>query len=142
MKNNILNAELISRNKFSQDDLNLLKEKMESREDFIIFYSIFMEVMELNFSGYLEIYLEDVDVESDLQDSIVKMLLDLDDIIPGSLSNDSKIEWISSQHISNVWYKDNNIWCEKTTDNTDRDFFDDEWPGDYDSFNDLDDNNW
>ena len=149
MKNNILNAELISNNKFSQRDLDLLKEKMEMKEDYIILYSVFSDVMELNFNGCLEIYLEDVEVESDLQEVIEKMVYDLDDLIPGGLSNDSKIEWIASQHVSTVWYKDNNNWIEKTTDSSDRDFFDNEWADDYDdtfgydNFNDgLDDNNW
>jgi hypothetical protein len=149
MKNNILNVELISNNKLKQSDLDSLKEKMEVREDFILLYSVFMEVMELNFNGCMEIYLEDVEIESDLQEAISKMIYDLDEIVPGGLSNDSKIEWITPQHISNVWYKDNNNWLEKTTDTTERDFFDDEWSDDYDrtygfdDFNDgIDDNNW
>ena len=149
MKNNILNAELISNNKFTQKDLDLLKEKMELKEDFIILYSVFSDVMELNFNGCLEIYLEDVEIESDLQEVIEKMVYDLDEIVPGGLSNDSKVEWIASQHVSTVWYKDSGEWIEKTTDSSDREFFDNEWAEDYDdsydndNFNDgLDDNEW
>jgi len=149
MKNNLLNVELISNKKLDKSDLEVIKERMESKEDFILLYSFFIEVMELNFSGYMEIYLEDVEIEQDLQESISKMIYDLDEIVPDGLSNDSKIEWISQHHISNVWYKDNNIWLEKTSGARERDFFDDNWEEDYDKTygcddfgEEFDDDNW
>jgi hypothetical protein len=57
------------------------------------------------------------------------MLEDLDLIIPGGLTNDSKIEWSSTSSISPIniiYYKDNNEWIEKISE-SEMDFFNDEW---------------
>ena len=60
-----------------------------------------------------------------------KIVKELDSIIPGGLSNDSKIEWASTlPSINTVWYKDNNNWVERVTE-VEREFFDEsEWEDD------------
>ena len=131
-----LNAELISNKKFNKISLDEIKKNMESREDFIAFYSIFMDYsMQMNFSDFIEIYIEDFFMDIDLQNDIQPMLKDLDKLIPGGLSNDSKIEWSSGlSPITVVWYKDNNTWTEKISE-SEIDFIDEDWTEneDYDS---------
>jgi hypothetical protein len=104
---------------------------MELVEDSILIYNIFIDCMETNFNGCLEIYVEDLELESDLQNDLEKIVKELDSIIPGGLSNDSKIEWASTlPSINTVWYKDNNNWVERVTE-VEREFFDEsEWEDD------------
>ena len=136
MQGYTLNAELISNKKFDKSSLEEIKKNMESREDFIAFYSIFIDYsMQMNFSDYIEIYIEDFVMDIDLQSDIQPMLKDLDDLIPGGLANDSKIEWSSSlSPVTVVWYKDNNVWTEKISE-SDVEFLDEGWndQDDYDS---------
>ena len=152
MKNHVLNAELISNKKFTSQDIEALKEKMELNEDYIVLYRIFIESMGNDFNGCLEIYVEDLEMEIDLQEMIEKMILDLDETIPGGFSNDSKIEWsCGSPMITTVWYKDNNNWIEKITE-SDREYFgsqvwdDDDYDNTLGGYNDFDegyeDDNW
>ena len=70
MKNYILNAELITNNKFKASEILDIKLLMESREDFIILYNIFIDCMEPNFNEYLEIYVDDVELYTDLQNDL------------------------------------------------------------------------
>lgn len=152
MQGYILNVELISNNKFKKEELEEIKELLESREEYIAFYILFAEVIQLNFSNHIEIYLEDRLIENDIQQDIEKMLEDLDSIIPGGLVNDSKIEWSSTSdisHINMIYYKDNDEWIEKISE-SELDFFNDEWmdeddeidPYERKSSNDFDDENW
>lgn len=131
MQNYILNAELISNRKFTPSEISDIKLKMETFEDSILIYNIFIECMEPNFNGCLEIYVEDLEMESDLQNDLERIVKELDTIIPGGLSNDSKIEWSSNlPSISTVWYKDNGNWFERVTE-VEREFFDEsEWEDD------------
>ena len=131
MQNYILNAELISNRKFTSEEITDIKLKMELVEDSILIYNIFIDCMETNFNGCLEIYVEDLELESDLQNDLEKIVKELDSIIPGGLSNDSKIEWASTlPSINTVWYKDNNNWVERVTE-VEREFFDEsEWEDD------------
>lgn len=126
MQGYILNVELISNLKFDSELFDELKGKMESREDFIAFYSVFLDFIQLNFNKFVEIYIEDYVVENDLQSDLEAMLKDLDSIIPGGLSNDSKIEWASSlSPLSVIWYKDNGVWNETVSENME--FSDEDW---------------
>jgi hypothetical protein len=129
MQGYILNVELISNNKFKKEELEGIKELLESREEYIAFYILFSEAIQINFSNHIEIYLEDRLIENDIQQDIEKMLEDLDLIIPGGLVNDSKIEWSSTSSISPIniiYYKDNNEWIEKISE-SEMDFFNAEW---------------
>lgn len=135
MRNHLLNAEIISNKKFTREELEEVKNRMEVSEDFLPLYSVFINSLDLNFSGHLELYIEDLEMEFDFQESISRMMEDLDEIVPGGLSNDSKIEWtVGNTSINTVWYKDNNEWVERVSE-SDRDFLVDErWNGsDYDS---------
>ena len=86
MQNYILNAELISNRKFTPSEISDIKLKMETFEDSILVYNIFIECMEPNFNGCLEIYVEDLEMESDLQNDLERVVKELDTIIPGALS--------------------------------------------------------
>jgi hypothetical protein len=137
MKNYTLNVELISRKKLTPAQILDIKSDMDSKDDFLNVYTIFLDFMEINFNGFLEIYVEDLSLDSNLQEEIEMMINHLDNIIPGGLSNDSKIEWNSIDPPLNVvWYKENNKWIEKESE-LDVDFFiEDEWIDD----EDFDDN--
>ena len=50
MQNYILNAEIMSNKKFTPSEMADIKLVMESREDFIILYNIFIDCMESNFN--------------------------------------------------------------------------------------------
>jgi len=143
MKNYILNAELITNNKFTAKEILDIKLLMESREDFIILYNIFIDCMESNFNRCLEIYVEDVELDTDLQNDLEKAVKDLDSIIPGGLSNDSKIEWTAgTPAINTVWYKDNGDWFERISESereffSDAEFEDDDYDNSFGGYNDL-----
>ena len=150
MQGYTLNAELVSNKKFDESSLAEIKNSMESKEDFIAFYSIFAESMQISFNDFIEIYVEDYILENDLQNDLGRMLKDLDLTIPGGLCNDSKIEWVSDfSNITVVWYKDNGSWIETITD-TESDFLDDWMNQDsydrddlYEGYSDnSDDDNW
>jgi hypothetical protein len=152
MKNHVLNAELISNKKFNSEEIKNLKEQMDLNEDYIVLYGIFMESMGNDFNGCLEIYVEDVELENDLLETIERMLKNLDELIPGGLSNDSKLEWSSGIPLMNtVWYKDNNNWIERASE-SEREFFtgnaweDDDYDNTLGGYNDydqgLEDSNW
>jgi|TARA_R110000868_G_scaffold89874_1_gene249871 hypothetical protein len=143
MKNYILNAELITNNKFTASEILDIKLLMESREDFIILYNIFIDCIESNFNGFLEIYVEDVELDTDLQNDLEKVVNDLDSIIPGGLSNDSKIEWTAgTPAINTVWYKDNGDWFERISESereflSDAEFEDDDYDNSLGGYNEY-----
>jgi hypothetical protein len=143
MQNYILNAEIMTNRKFTPSEILDIKSVMESREDFIILYSIFIDCMEPNFNGCLEIYVEDLELDTDLQNDLEKVVNDLDTLIPGGLSNDSKIEWTAgTPAINTVWYKDNGNWIERISESereffSDADFEDDDYDNSFGGYNDL-----
>ena len=143
MQNYILNAEIMSNKKFTPSEMADIKLVMESREDFIILYNIFIDCMESNFNGCLEIYVEDLELDTDLQNDLEKVVKDLDSIIPGGLSNDSKIEWTTGTHaINTFWYKDNGNWFERISESereffSDSNFEDDDYDNPFRGYNDL-----
>ena len=143
MQNYILNAEIMSNKKFTPSEISDIKLLMESREDFIILYNIFIDCMESNFNGCLEIYVEDLELDTDLQNDLEKVVKDLDSIIPGGLSNDSKIEWTTgTPAINTVWYKDNGNWFERISESereffSDSNFEDDDYDNPFRGYNDL-----
>lgn len=117
MKNYILNVELISKKKFDKDEFQKLKNIMELDEDYIEIYEILINHMEINFNKFIEINIEDLEIEYDISDYVEKMLEELDDIIPGGLANDSKLEYSDNEVMTEIWYKYKGEWVEKISDN-------------------------
>lgn len=150
MQGYALNVSLVSNRKFTKETIDEIKISMESKEDFIAFYSIFSEFMQLTFNNCLEIYVEDFFLETDLQNDLKPMIKDLDSMIPGGLANDSKLEWSSDISPATViWYKDEGNWIETVSDSN-ADFLEDWVEEDYEndpyengySDNFEDDDNW
>ncbi len=84
MKSNYsFNAELISNKKFNHTQIEKIKNGIEAREDFSRLYSLLSDAIEINFNGYIEIYIEDISFDVDITAEIEKMIEDLDSIIPG-----------------------------------------------------------
>jgi hypothetical protein len=130
MKSNYsFNAELISNKKFTEAQLEKIKAELEAREDYSRFYQIFSDSVEINFNGYIEIYVEDFYFDLDLSSDVEDMIDEIDDIIPGKWSNDSKVEFHSNiPPITYIWYKDGKEWKE-VAKNPDREdlFSSDNW---------------
>ena len=106
-----LYIELISNKKFQRDQIQEVKNSIESNEDFVIFSDLIVEGMELNFNSYLEIYVEDQPFESDIFIEVEKLITKVESLVSGGWSKDSKIEWISeSSQMSIVWFKDDEKW--------------------------------
>lgn len=114
MKSNYsFNAELISSKEFTVQQLEKVKADLESEDRYSHFTQIFLDNLEINFSGHAEIYVEEYPFELDLSSDIESMVKDMDKVIPGGWSSDSKIEFISIMPpITYVWYKDNKGWKE------------------------------
>lgn len=112
MKSNYsFNAELISNKKFTNSQMEKIKNGIESNEIFSRFCSFFLDCTEVNFNGYLEIYLENISFDIDLTIEIENMVAELDSIISGGWSNDSKIEFYCEHPVINsIWYKDGKEW--------------------------------
>jgi len=137
-----LNVELTSNIKFTQSDLDELKNSLELNDEFLNFCSLFANAAEINFSGHLEIYIEDHPFEMDLLPEIESLIENLDDLINGGWEGDSKIEWITELPPSTtyVWFKDGEIWASLVKDH-DRGFLgeEEEWDDDdYPSYDDRD----
>ena len=87
--------------------------------------------------------MEDLELDTDLQNDLEKVVKDLDSIIPGGLSNDSKIEWTTgTPAINTVWYKDNGNWFERISESereffSDSNFEDDDYDNPFRGYNDL-----
>jgi hypothetical protein len=114
MKSNYsFNAELISCKKFTASQLEKIKTGLESRENYSQFYQIFLDCIEINFNDCVEIYVEEFPFELDLSSDIEKMIKEIDDIVPGGWSSDSKIEFNSIvPALTYAWYKDGKKWKE------------------------------
>ena len=150
MKSNyFLNVDLTSNRKFSSNDLEDIKNSLELNEDFLSFCMLFAESLSINFSGHLEIYIEDQPFEMDLLIEVEDLIQKIDSLIPGGWESDSKIEW-SSEAIpgpTHVWFKDSENW-EVIIRDHDRGFLgeDEDWDEDHDGpYQDdlgFDDNEW
>jgi len=155
MKSNYsFNAELISNRKFTKEELGLIKNEIEANEDFPHIYQIFAEVIEINFNGYIEIYIDSIPFDVDLSIDIEDMMKRIDSLIKGGWSNDSKVEFYSIKPtFTYIWYKDGKEWKESAMNTPKTDFFpeDDSWedPDEdfytsnyYPDYDDEDDSNW
>ena len=138
-----LNVELTSNLKFTQEDLKELKNSLELNDEFLNFCMLFANAAEINFSGHLEIYIEDHPFEADLLMEIENLVENLDSLIRGGWEGDSKIEWITELPPSTnyVWFKDGDQWNSLIKDH-DRGFLgeEEEWndEDDYPSYDDRD----
>lgn len=148
MKSNyLLTIELISKNKFTSEEIERIKDMLDLGVDNTPFRSIFNDSLSINFNSYLEVYAEDIEFDVVLLDELTDLINVIDSIIPGGWENDSKIEWVSEyQHTSSVWYKDGQGWVNVTKEN-DRGLLgeDEEWDEDLDDYNyrsDFDDEEW
>jgi hypothetical protein len=150
MKSNyFLNVELTSNRKFTPSDIVDIKDSLELNEDFFGLCMLFSESLSINFSGHLEIYIEDQPFENDILSEVEDLILNIDSLIPGGWESDSKVEW-STESVpgpTHVWFKDSDRW-EVLVKDHDRGFLgeDEEWDDDHDSsYNDdlgFDDNEW
>ena len=136
MKSNyFLNAELTSNRKFRENDLVDIKNSLDLNEDFLNFCMLFSESASINFSGHLEIYIEDHPFETDLLIEVEDLILSIDSLIPGGWGSDSKVEWSteSMPGPTHVWFKDSDGW-EVLVKDHDRGFLgeDEEWDEDHD----------
>ena len=111
---NILNVELISKNRIQKDNIDDIRYYLESNDDYLSVYSRLAANLEINFDGFLMLYIEQMDMDEDLRGEVPNIIQDLEDLIPGGFSNDSKIEWLTSlpEETITVWYKDDE-WIEK-----------------------------
>ena len=137
MKSNyFLNAELTSNRKFRESNLVDIKNSLDLNEDFLNFCMLFSESVSINFSGHLEIYIEDHPFETDLLIEVEDLILSIDSLIPGGWGSDSKVEWSteSMPGPTHVWFKDSDGW-EVLVKDHDRGFLgeDEEWDEDHDS---------
>jgi hypothetical protein len=125
MKSNyFFTSELISSRKFTESQLNEIKNEIETREDFPQFCSVFLRYLEINFSGHVEIYVEDFSFDIDLSSDLQRMVTEIDNFIPGGWSNDSKLEFYSEIPPTNmVWYKEDMQWNFTVTNSPRIDFF-------------------
>jgi len=105
-------------------------------EDFLNFCMLFSESASINFSGHLEIYIEDHPFETDLLIEVEDLILSIDSLIPGGWGSDSKVEWSteSMPGPTHVWFKDSDGW-EVLVKDHDRGFLgeDEEWDEYHDS---------
>jgi len=112
-----LNVDLVSRRKFTNEDLGKIKNSLELNEDFFDLCSILAESISMNFSSHIEIYAEDIEFDSDKLNEIEEFVNILDSTILGGWGNDSKIEWTSEYpNISYLWFKNNDTWDLVTKD--------------------------
>lgn len=150
MKSNyFLNVELTSDRKFNSSDIADIKDSLELNEDFLGLCILFSESLSINFSGHLEIYIEDQPFENDILTEVGDLMLTIDSLIPGGWESDSKIE-LSTESMprpTHVWFKDSDGW-EVLVKGHDRGFLgeDEEWDDDHDSAHqdelEFDDNKW
>jgi len=112
MKSNyLLSVDLTSAKKFRKEQLSEIIASLELNEDFLEFCTLFSKNMEINFSGYAELYIEDQPFDVDILPEVEKLVKVVDSLILGGWSNDSKIEWVNGiPDETYVWFKDDNEW--------------------------------
>jgi len=116
MRTYTLNIELISNKKFSEEELEMIKKDISMNEDYIEFYDILLNFITLNYNKYIEISIEDLEIEYDISSYALEMIKSLDKTIKNGLSNDSKFEYTDNESMITIIYKNNNNWVEKITD--------------------------
>lgn len=142
-----LNVDLVSKKKFTQEDLEKIQSSLELNEDFFDICSILSGFISMNFSSHIEIYAEDIKFDTDKIAEIEDFIEILDSLVPGGWGNDSKIEWTSEYpEISYFWFKNSDSW-ESVTKDHDRGIWreEEEWDEedkgyDYPDYSDPEDN--
>jgi len=137
-----LNVELISKRRLTQKDLEEFRNSIELNDEFLSFCMLFSKHSEINFSGHLEVYIEDQPFETDLLLDVESIIDVIEDFIPGGWDDDSKVEWISELPPSTtyVWFKEGNSWKSLSREH-ERGFLgeDEEWDDDdYPNYDDRD----
>ena len=124
MKSNYsFNCDLTSNNKFTEEEVEIIKSNIESKLSFSELWRIIEDSMKLNFSGLIEIYLEDFKFDSDLSIEIEDLCKQIEELISGGWSKDSTIEFDSFHPpIKYLWYKDGTRW-KTSIKNPERDDF-------------------
>lgn len=121
----ILNVDISTSKRFSQEYLESFKSQMEKEFGFNEFLLILLENSEISPSGRIEIYVEDLEMEFDLTEDIESIIPYLDQNLQ-TLEVGSKIEWYSPMGFSSfVWEKLEDGW-NKSEENDDFDFYDDD----------------
>ncbi len=149
MKSNyFLTVDLTSNKKFLKDQIDEIKSGLELNEDFLKFCTLFSASLDINFNGYIEIYIEDHPFDNDILNEVEDLIENLDSFIPGGWVSDSKIEWVSEiPDQTYVWFKDGDEWSSVIKEH-DRGFIgeEEEWDEDssdsYSSYDDYDDDSW
>lgn len=142
-----LSADLISKRKFTSDDLERITSEMELNEDFFDLCSVLSGFISMNFSSHVEIYAEDIKFDSDKVTEVEQFIEIIDSLIPGGWGNDSKIEWTSDYpEMTYLWFKNSDVW-ESVTKDHDRGIWreEEEWDKDdsdygYPDYTDPEDN--
>jgi hypothetical protein len=138
MKSNyFLSVDLTSNKKFNKTTISEVKSELELNEDLLDLCILFSHNMDLNFGGYIELYIEDKEFDIDISSDIEDLILKIDSFVMGGWANDSKVEWMpESSDVIYIWFKDDGKWI-KVVKPHDRGFLgdDEEW----DDHNDISD---
>jgi len=130
-----LTIELVSERKFSKKDLDSFKDNLESRISNPGICEILYDNSSINFNSFIEVYAEDRRFELDIVADIEELVKNVEDLIPGGWSKDSKIEFFSNSPRHNtIWYKEGKVWKEAETEADEKgDYFlgEDEWDSDF-----------
>jgi len=140
MKSNyLLSVDLTSAKKFRKEQISEIIASLELNEDFLEFCTLFSKNLEINFSGYVELYIEDQPFDVDILPEVEKLVKVVDSLILGGWSNDSKIEWVNEiPDETYVWFKDDNEWSSVIKDH-ERGFIGEEedWNSDSDDYSEY-----
>jgi hypothetical protein len=137
MKSNYLfSVDLTSAKKFRKEQLAEVKASLELNEDFLELCVLFSKNLDINFSGYLELYIEDQPFDSDILPEVERLVEIIDTLIIGGWGSDSKIEWVNEiPDETYVWFKEGGEWSSVIKDH-DRGFIgeDEDWDDNSDSY--------
>jgi hypothetical protein len=137
MKSNYLfSVDLTSAKKFRREQLAEVKASLELNEDFLELCVLFSQNLDINFSGYLELYIEDQPFDSDILPEVERLIEIIDTLIIGGWGSDSKIEWVNEiPDETYVWFKEGGEWSSVIKDH-DRGFIgeDEDWDDNSDSY--------
>ena len=149
MKSNyFLTIDLTSNKKFLREQIENIKSNLELNEDFLKFSTLFSTALDVNFNGFIEIYIEDQPFDNDILNEVEELIENIDSFIPGGWVSDSKIEWVSEiPDQTYVWFKDGDKWSNIIKEH-DRGFIgeEEEWDEDssdsYSSYDGYDEDSW
>jgi hypothetical protein len=137
MKSNYLfSVDLTSAKKFRREQLAEVKASLELNEDFLELCVLFSKNLDINFSGYLELYIEDQPFDSDILPEVEGLIEIIDTLIAGGWGSDSKIEWVNEiPDETYVWFKEGDKWSSVIKDH-ERGFIgeDEDWNDNSDSY--------